>query len=90
MTELEKLFRKISPKDQAKLLGYMKQLQISTSDFQTKKLTGTDFYRARKGRFRFIFHYTKDERIKIDAIRLRDEKTYKAVSYTHLRAHETV
>ena len=78
MDELAKLFRKITPKERKQLLVYSKQLECSTAGFNTKKLKDSDFYRARKGRWRFIFHYEGSE-IVIDSIRLRDEKTYKDI-----------
>ncbi len=78
MDELTKLFRKVTPKDRTQLLAYSKQLEESTDGFNVKKLKGSDFYRARKGRWCFIFHY-EDKEIVIDSIRLRDEKTYRDV-----------
>tara|TARA_B100000745_G_scaffold293132_1_gene234735 strand:+ start:1537 stop:1773 length:237 start_codon:yes stop_codon:yes gene_type:complete len=78
MDELTKLFRKLTPKERKQLLEYSKQLGQSTNSFNVKKLKGSDFYRARKGRWRFIFHYVGKD-IVIDSIRLRDEKTYKDI-----------
>lgn len=76
MDELAKLFRKISPAERKQLLAYSVQLEQSTDGFNVKKIKGSDFYRGRKGRWRFIFHYENNE-IVIDSIRLRNEKTYK-------------
>jgi len=78
MDALEKLFRKLSPKERKQLLSYSQQLEQSIDGFNVKKLQGSDFYRARKGRWRFIFHYEGHE-IVIDSIRLRDEKTYRDI-----------
>jgi len=78
MDEIEKLFRKLSPKEREQLLTYANQLQNDGSGFSVKKLKGSDFYRARKGRWRFIFHY-ESKKIVIDNIRLRNEKTYRDV-----------
>ena len=78
MDKLAKLFRKLAPKERAQLLAYSKQLEVSVSGFNVKKLKGSDFYRGRKGRWRFIFHYEGNEII-IDSIRLRDEKTYRDI-----------
>ncbi len=78
MDKLTKLFKKITPQDRKQLLAYSKQLEIETTGFNVKKLKGSDFYRARKGRWRFIFHYEEGE-IVIDSIRLRDEKTYRDI-----------
>jgi mRNA-degrading endonuclease RelE of RelBE toxin-antitoxin system len=41
-----------------------------------KKIKGTDFLRLRKGRFRIIFHYNKNNVI-IDSVKIRNENTYK-------------
>jgi len=76
MDEIKKLFRKLSPKEREQLLTYSNQLQNDSSGFNVKKLKGSDFYRARKGRWRFIFHY-ENKKIVIDNIRLRNEKTYR-------------
>ncbi len=74
MDELEKLFRKLSKKEREQLLEYSASLEDDPKSFNVTKLTGSDFYRARKGRWRFIFHYEAKE-VVIDNIRLRDEKT---------------
>jgi len=78
MDKLTKLFQKITSKERKQLLSYSTQLEKSTVGFNVKKLKGSDFYRARKGRWRFIFHYEGDE-IVVDSIRLRDEKTYRDI-----------
>jgi len=78
MNELEKLFKKLSPKDRVKLLQYAQELQSTPETFSIIKLKNSDFYRTRKGRWRFIFHYVGDT-VVIDNIRLRDEKTYRDV-----------
>jgi mRNA-degrading endonuclease RelE of RelBE toxin-antitoxin system len=77
MNELEKLFRKLTPAEQKKLAEYIQQLQSGVGNFDIKKIRGSEFFRARKGRFRFILHYTEGGEIRIDTIRLRDEKTYR-------------
>jgi mRNA-degrading endonuclease RelE of RelBE toxin-antitoxin system len=78
MDELQKLFRKLTKKERAQLADYAEALQESTEGFNVTKLKGSEFYRARKGRWRFIFHYEGKD-IVIDSIRLRDEKTYRDV-----------
>lgn len=35
-----------------------------------------NYYRVRKGRFRLIFYITKDDRVIIDDVRVRQEDTY--------------
>jgi len=76
MDELQKLFQKVLPKERKRLLEISRQLENSTEGFNVVKLKGSDFFRARKARWRFIFHYENHVLI-IDNIRLRDEKTYK-------------
>lgn len=78
MDELEKLFRKLSKKEREQLAQYATELEHDPKSFNVTKLKGSDFYRARKGRWRFIFHYEGKE-VVIDNIRLRDEKTYRDV-----------
>jgi mRNA-degrading endonuclease RelE of RelBE toxin-antitoxin system len=78
MDELEKLFRKLSKKERDQLTVYSAELEKSPENFSVTKLKGSDFYRARKGRWRFIFHYEGKE-VVIDNIRLRDEKTYRDI-----------
>ena len=78
MEEIEKLFRKITKKERNQLDQYVKALQEDSTGFSVVKLKGSDFYRARKGRWRFIFHYEGKD-VVIDNIRLRDEKTYRNV-----------
>jgi mRNA-degrading endonuclease RelE of RelBE toxin-antitoxin system len=75
MDELEKLFRRLTKKERQQLQEYSIELQGNPKSFNVTKLKGSDFYRARKGRWRFIFHYEGKD-IVIDNIRLRDEKTY--------------
>lgn len=78
MDELQKLFRKLTKKEREQLVRYVTALETTPADFNVVKLKGTDFYRARKGRWRFIFHYVGKD-VVIGNIRLRDEKTYRDV-----------
>jgi mRNA-degrading endonuclease RelE of RelBE toxin-antitoxin system len=78
MDELKKLFRKLTAKERAQLKRYSNELQHDPAGFNVVKLKGSDFYRARKGRWRFIFHY-EGKAVVLDNIRLRDEKTYRDV-----------
>ncbi|MDO8664123.1 MAG: hypothetical protein Q7K44_01015 [Candidatus Liptonbacteria bacterium] len=77
MDSIEKLFRKINADERA-LLSEISQKLISgdTAGLQIKKLSGSDFYRLRKGIFRIIFHYENEVSI-IDSIRIKNEKTYR-------------
>ena len=76
MDDTGKLFKKLSKKERKQLLTFSDALQSEQSGLNIKKVAGTDFYRARKGRFCIIFHY-EQKKIVIDSIRLRDEKTYR-------------
>ena len=80
MNEIEKLFRKISKKDRESLLEIVEELKSKTRSLYSsiQKVSGTEFYRLKKGRYRIIFHYASDGVI-IDSIRLRNERTYKAL-----------
>ena len=53
-----------------------KLLRDNKKGLDIKKLKNTDFYRLRAGKFRIIYHKGNKEVI-IDAIKLRDENTYK-------------
>ena len=77
MDKIEKLLRKISKKQREFLLGVIKKLLSGKNEgLDIKKLKDTDFYKLRSGRFRVIYHKESKEII-IDAIKLRDENTYK-------------
>ena len=78
MDAFDKLLRKVSSKDKHLLFEMMHELKSSESRkiLDIKRLSGGRFYRARKGIFRIIFHFDA-ERISIDAVRLRNEKTYR-------------
>ncbi len=78
MDHIEKLFRKISKKDRESLKSLVLLLQETKErkNLNIKKLQNSDFYRARKGRFRVIFHLEKNS-VVIDSIKLRNENTYK-------------
>jgi len=78
MDALDKLLRKVKERDKLLLLEMMQELKNpeSRKTLDIKKLAGRKFYRARKGMFRIIFHFDV-ERIAIDAIRMRNEKTYR-------------
>ncbi len=92
MDRIEKLFRKISANERELLLNISKRIiSGETAGLNIKKLSGSDFYRLRKGVFRIIFHYENEpdrtasgavsgrgwNKITIiDSIRLKNEKTY--------------
>ena len=78
MDHITKLLKKISKKDREALKFLILLLQDAKERkvLSIKKLQNSDFYRARKGRFRIIFHLEKKNVI-IDSIKLRNENTYK-------------
>lgn len=77
MNHIEKLFRKINKKDREVLLKTLNLiLARNLKELVAIKLSASDFYRVRKGNFRIIFHYEGEETV-IDAVRLRNEGTYK-------------
>jgi len=76
MDRIEKLFRKISAGERELLLSISKKLMNGEiAGLNIKKLSGSDFYRLRKGVFRIIFHYKNKIPI-VDSIRLKNERTY--------------
>ncbi len=78
MNKIGKLLLKISKKDRSNLLLIIQKIISKDLKVKAVKIKNTDFYRVRKGQFRIIFHKNKEE-IVIDAIRLRNENTYKSV-----------
>ncbi|MHB8651723.1 MAG: type II toxin-antitoxin system RelE family toxin [Minisyncoccota bacterium] len=81
MREIEKLLRKITKKERQMLLSVVEALIANRHQgIDIKKLKGSDFYRARRGSFRIIFHYNDKEEVIVDSVRLRKEGTYKDFS----------
>jgi mRNA-degrading endonuclease RelE of RelBE toxin-antitoxin system len=78
MDKIEKLLRKISPSERQRLFKLMKSLISGSKNLNVSKVTNTDFFRLKSGKFRIIFHYENKEVI-IDAIKLRDKNTYKGL-----------
>lgn len=78
MSETEKLLRKISKYERDKLLAIIDSLDSEGERrlLEPIKLKGTELYRIRAGKFRIIFHIENNKAI-TDAVRLRNEKTYK-------------
>jgi len=78
MDRISKLFRKISKEERIALLALIEELRdpAARKRLNIKKLRGSEFYRAREGRFRIIFHI-ESARAVIDSIRLRDKNTYR-------------
>jgi len=76
MDKTEKLIRKLTDKDSNKLMNLIRRFLGEEKGLDIKKISGTDFYRLKRGRFRIIFHYNEGRK-KIDSIKLRDEGIYK-------------
>ncbi len=77
MNDIEKLLRRVSPHDKIILIETLHLLrQGETFGLRAEKMSGSDFYKTRKGNFRFVFHY-ENNAIVVDTIRLRNEKTYR-------------
>jgi len=79
MEKIEKLFRKISKKDRIKLLALINKLpnKDKRKNLRMEKIKDSDFYKIRKGNFRIIFHHDSKNKVVIDSIKLRNEKTYR-------------
>jgi len=78
MDKIEKLLRKISAADRAKLRMILKLLLEGQFDlFKMEKVKGTRFYKIRKGRLRIIIEFDQGKNALIHSVRLRNEKTYK-------------
>ncbi len=79
MDKIVKLLRKVTKKERQRIRRLMILIERKQWDgLDMSKLTGTrNKYRARKGRFRFIFHLTRDAKVIIDDVRVRQEDTYK-------------
>ena len=76
MDKIEELLRKIAEKDRQRLLSLVERLASGeTKGLLIKRITDSDLYRLRSGRFRIILHYEGKE-IVIDSIKLRNESTY--------------
>ena len=76
MNEIEKFLRKISLEERKKIEKLIDGIVSGNDGVKIVKIKNTDFYRARLGNFRVIFH--KDAKaIIIDSIRFRDDNTYK-------------
>ena len=77
MDKIEKLFRKINKKDRLKIEeAIIRLVSGKIESLDSKKVSGTDFYRVRSGNYRIIFRYHQ-EKIIIETVRIKDENTYK-------------
>jgi len=79
MNDIEKLLRKVHPHDKVVLVETLHFLwQGETSGLRIEKVSGSDFYKTRKGNFRFVLHYENGV-IVVDTVKLRNEKTYRGL-----------
>lgn len=80
MDKIEKLFRKISPKDRQQIRAVIFLIEkAETTLLNIKKLGGSqNQYRARVGKYRIIFKREGRRNIIIE-VSLRNEKTYKSL-----------
>lgn len=78
MDKIEKLFRKLTKKEQEAMFLLLRQLKIDFSKIPGLiKLTGhQNLYRVRMGNYRIIFKTTQKD-IEIMKITGRNEQTYK-------------
>ncbi|MEK7515819.1 MAG: hypothetical protein AAB555_02750 [Patescibacteria group bacterium] len=77
MNDIEKLLHKVHPHDKIVLLAILHALRHGELEgLRAEKMSGSDFYKMRKGNFRFVFHY-EGNAIVVDTVRLRNEKTYR-------------
>jgi len=81
MDKIRKLFLRLPRKERLYLQSFIDNL-VNDNTFRNahvKKLKGSDLFRARKGRFRIIFHYEHSRSIVIDSVKIRSESTYRDV-----------
>lgn len=77
MNDIEKLLRKVHPHDKIVLLATLHALRRGELEgLRAEKMSGSSFYKMRKGNFRFVFHY-ESSAIVVDTVKLRNEKTYR-------------
>ena len=76
MDKIEKLLRKISMNDRAKLRDLLELILNGDQKIKSIKIKNTDFFRVRYGKFRIIYH-KKNKELIIDSIKLRNDNTYK-------------
>ena len=77
MDKLDKLLRKLVRSDRKKLLSVLRLVRAGDlKGLDVQKLKGVNFYRVRDGKFRIIFSVSK-EKVKVEMVRLRDDRTYK-------------
>jgi len=76
MNEIEKFLLKRPIKERRKIEKLIAGIISCDDKVKIVKIRNTDFYRARLGNFRVIFH-KEAKVIVIDSIRFRNDNTYK-------------
>ena len=77
MNDIEKLLRKVHPHDKIVILETLWALRHGELEkFRVEKVKDSNFYKVRKGNFRFVFHY-EDNMVVVDIVKLLNEKTYR-------------
>lgn len=81
MDKIQKLFSRIPRKERLRLQSFFDTMLHDDSfrKAHAKKLQGSDLFRARKGRFRIIFHFDQSGSMMIDSVRIRNENTYRDI-----------
>ncbi len=79
MDRIQKLFSRLPKKERLQLQSFIDALMHDDLFKKThiQKLKGGDLFRARKGRFRIIFHHDQIRDIVVDSIKVRNESTYR-------------
>ena len=77
MDDLEKLLKRANENDRRRILSVLTQLRAGKVEgLRYQKLKGSDVHRIRVGRYRILFSFTKTQGIRIEDVKLRNEKTY--------------
>lgn len=78
MDALSKFLKRLAKKDKVRILGVLQEIHDleRRKKLDIKKLAGSDLCRVRTGDYRIIFHLEGTD-VVIDAVRARNEKTYK-------------
>ncbi|HBW73688.1 MAG TPA: hypothetical protein DEF59_00265 [Candidatus Magasanikbacteria bacterium] len=77
MDIIRKLFKKLSKTEKEEIQSILFLLaENRTIGLDIKKVLGTDYWRARSGRYRILFKKEKGDNV-VYEIRMRNESTYK-------------
>ncbi len=76
MNEIEKFLQKRLLRERRQIERLVDDIICGDSRVKVEKIKNTDFYRAKRGKFRVIFH-KEGKGIVVDSIRFRNDNTYK-------------